>query len=91
MDHPKLPRQPLAYHLRLPDAAQPMAFHLLSLAQTQINAAITALWPQKDRPGNRSSSCTYGRRASAIGWDAALPNRSVASSEHKRPANRCLR
>ena len=43
--------QPLAYHLRLPDAAQPQAIALLSLARTLINEALVSLWPNLDHLG----------------------------------------
>ncbi len=67
--------QPLAYHLRLPDAAQPMAFHLLSIAQTQINAAITALWPSLDEFAASREGPAWKQVEQLYGWPEGISNR----------------
>src|SRR5271166_3962161 len=67
--------QPLAYHLRLPDASQPLAIALLSLARTLINEALVTLWPHLDTFGQAFEGPAWKQVETVYAWPTAIGNR----------------
>lgn len=69
------PAQPLAYHLRLPDAAQPQAMTLLIQARDLINEALVVLWPRLDAFLGERDGPAWKHVETLYTWPAGIGNR----------------
>ncbi len=69
------PTQPLAYHLRLPDAAHPQALALLLQARDFINVALVALWPRLEEFRGERTSPAWKHVETMYAWPAGIGNR----------------